>query len=165
MVFLASRMKDQYHRPVIAFADSGEEQGVPHVKGSARSIQGLHIRDALDRVAAKHPKLLSKFGGHAMAAGLSLAKDQLPAFETAFDEVVRECLDEGDLQARVLTDGNLVASELQLPIAEQLRQAGPWGRVFPSRFLMGVLSSQPSYCWQPAFETNAEPGAGRANII
>lgn len=128
---LASRMKDQYHRPVIAFADSGDEHGVAQVKGSARSIQGLHIRDALDRVAARHPGLLNKFGGHAMAAGLSLAKDQLPDFKQAFDDVVRECLDEGDLQERVLTDGNLAAQELQLSIAEQLRQAGPWGQNFP----------------------------------
>ena len=124
---LASRIKDRFHRPVIAFADASDTE----IKGSARSIPGLHIRDALDAVAAKHPGLLTKFGGHAMAAGMSLEKANYEAFANAFDEVVRAQLDETDLQAAVLSDGELAANEFSLPIAEQLRNGGPWGQHFP----------------------------------
>lgn len=125
---LASRIKDRYHRPVIAFADSdnGEE-----IKGSARSIQGLHIRDALDAVASKHPGLLSKFGGHAMAAGMSLKKTDYKAFSEAFDVEVRRQLSADDLQAVYLSDGGLAAEDFNLPLAQTLRDAGPWGQHFP----------------------------------
>ncbi|MCV6625422.1 MAG: single-stranded-DNA-specific exonuclease RecJ [Cellvibrionaceae bacterium] len=124
---LASRIKDRYHRPVIAFADV---EGSDEVKGSARSIKGLHIRDALDRVAAREPGLLSKFGGHAMAAGLSLDKARLGEFEQAFDRAVRETLEADALQAKLDSDGALAATELCLDAAEQLRLAGPWGQNF-----------------------------------
>ncbi len=124
---LASRIKDRFHRPVIAFADASDTE----IKGSARSIPGLHIRDTLDAVAARHPGLLTKFGGHAMAAGLSLDKARYQDFARAFDDAVRLQLDESDLQAAVLSDGELAADEFALPIAEQLRNGGPWGQHFP----------------------------------
>jgi len=124
---LASRIKDRYHRPVIAFADASDAE----IKGSARSIPGLHIRDALDAVAAKHPGLLTKFGGHAMAAGMSLDKNRFDDFAKAFDEVVRSQLKPTDLQATVLSDGALSAAEFSLEVAEQLREGGPWGQHFP----------------------------------
>ena len=125
---LASRVKEQLHRPVIAFAP-GEETGT--IKGSARSIPGLHIRDALDAVAATHPDLISKFGGHAMAAGLSLPVENLPQFKQAFDKQVRQSLADEDLQGIIVSDGELAISELNLAFAEQLRNAGPWGQGFP----------------------------------
>lgn len=130
---LASRIKERFHRPVIAFADANEEE----IKGSARSIPGLHIRDALDAVASAHPGLLTKFGGHAMAAGMSLKKSDYARFEKAFDEVVRGSLREEDLQAEILSDGGLSAEELNLPLAYTLREAGPWGQHFPEPIFDG----------------------------
>lgn len=124
---LASRLKDRYHRPTIVFADAGD--GL--IKGSARSIPGLHIRDALDAVAARHPSLLQKFGGHAMAAGMSLARENFNAFAKAFDDEVRRQLSEEDLQALVISDGELAPGEFSLPLAASLREAGPWGQHFP----------------------------------
>lgn len=124
---LASRVKDLHHRPVIAFADADQD----NLKGSARSIPGLHIRDVLDAVAARHPGLLSKFGGHAMAAGLSLRKADLEAFTRAFDEEVRRQLDPEALTPVVFSDGALEAEEFSVETAELLRDAGPWGQHFP----------------------------------
>ncbi|WP_022961020.1 single-stranded-DNA-specific exonuclease RecJ [Halopseudomonas pelagia] len=124
---LASRLKDKYHRPVIAFAEAGNGD----MKGSARSVPGLHIRDALDAVAAHQPGLISKFGGHAMAAGLSLPAAHFEAFQTAFDAEVRRQLSAEDLTGRLLSDGELVQSEFNLELAGQLREAGPWGQHFP----------------------------------
>ena len=125
---LASRVKEQLHRPVIAFAP-GEESGT--LKGSARSIPGLHIRDALDAVAAMHPDLINKFGGHAMAAGLSLPLENLSSFRLAFDAQVRQQLSDEDLQGVIVSDGELPPNELTLEFAEKLRHAGPWGQGFP----------------------------------
>jgi single-stranded-DNA-specific exonuclease len=133
---LASRIKDKYHRPVIAFAD--EESGLV-MKGSARSIPGFHIRDALDAVAAKHPHLLSKFGGHAMAAGMSLEKIHYNEFQKAFDAEVRKQLDEKDLQAVLYSDGQLAANDFNLDLAEKLRNAAPWGQHFPEPLFDGVF--------------------------
>jgi len=130
---LASRIKDRHHRPVIVFADA--EDG--SIKGSARSIPGLHIRDALDAVASRHPTLLHKFGGHAMAAGMSLAKDDFAAFASAFDSEVRRQLKDDDLQAVILSDGALSQAEFNLPLAHQLRSAGPWGQHFPEPLFDG----------------------------
>lgn len=124
---LASRIKDRFHRPVIAFAPGDEGE----LKGSARSIPGLHIRDALDAVASHHPGLITKFGGHAMAAGLSLPQANFDTFKTAFDSEVRRLLTEDDLKGEVLSDGELQADELDLPFAKLLRNAGPWGQGFP----------------------------------
>ncbi|MDM3869872.1 single-stranded-DNA-specific exonuclease RecJ [Porticoccus sp. W117] len=124
---LASRIKEKVHRPVIAFAD--ESDGV--IKGSARSIPGLHIRDALDAVAARHPGLLSKFGGHAMAAGMSLPLDKLDEFKAAFDDEVRRQLCDDDLQAVLHSDGEMAAGDFTLERVQQLRDGGPWGQQFP----------------------------------
>ncbi|SFH86506.1 single-stranded-DNA-specific exonuclease [Pseudomonas guineae] len=132
---LASRMKERYHRPTIAFADAGD--GV--LKGSARSVPGFHIRDALDAVAAKHPQLISKFGGHAMAAGLSLPEANFAAFSAAFDAEVRRQLCEDDLTGRLLSDGALSIEEFHLPLAKELRNAGPWGQHFPEPLFHGVF--------------------------
>lgn len=132
---LASRLKERYHRPTIAFADAGD--GV--LKGSARSIPGFHIRDALDAVAARHPGLISKFGGHAMAAGLSLPQANFAAFASAFDAEVRRQLVEDDLAGRLLTDGSLSAEEFRLDLARELRHAGPWGQHFPEPLFHGVF--------------------------
>ena len=130
---LASRIKDRLHRPVIVFADADNGE----IKGSARSIPGLHIRDALDAVAARHPELLTKFGGHAMAAGMSLSRENFAAFQQAFDEEVRRQLQPQDLQAVLVSDGHLSPQEMSLELASVLRQAGPWGQYFPEPLFDG----------------------------
>ncbi|MFT5781689.1 MAG: single-stranded-DNA-specific exonuclease [Pseudomonas sp.] len=132
---LASRLKERYFRPAIAFADAGD--GL--LKGSARSVPGLHIRDALDAVAAKHPGLISKFGGHAMAAGLSLPQEHYGAFAAAFDAEVRRQLHADDLTGRLLSDGQLAVTEFNLELAKALRHAGPWGQHFPEPLFHGVF--------------------------
>ena len=132
---LASRLKERYHRPTIAFADAGDGT----LKGSARSVPGFHIRDALDAVAARHPGLICKFGGHAMAAGLSLPQENFGAFAAAFDAEVRRQLDEEDLTGRLLSDGQLGAEEFHLELARALRQAGPWGQHFPEPLFHGIF--------------------------
>ena len=132
---LASRIKDKVHRPVIAFAPDDANEG--YLKGSARSIRGLHIRDALDAVASQNPGLVNKFGGHAMAAGLSLAEANYPAFAEAFDQEVCRQLTPSDLEAEILTDGELSPEQLNLETAYQLREAGPWGQHFPEPLFEG----------------------------
>jgi len=124
---VASRIKEHCHRPVIAFAPSGDDE----LKGSARSIPGLHIRDALERVSGRHPGLIPRFGGHAMAAGLSLAASDLERFRNAFETVVSEMITDRDLEGVVRTDGPLAPAEFTLELAETLRTAGPWGQGFP----------------------------------
>jgi len=124
---LASRIKERYHRPVIAFAAA--EDG--WIKGSARSVPGLHIRDILDSIAVKHPGLISKFGGHAMAAGLTMCKDGLDAFSSAFDQEVRQHLAAEDIRGVIHSDGELLPEQMNLEVAELLRDAGPWGQHFP----------------------------------
>jgi single-stranded-DNA-specific exonuclease len=130
---LASRIKDRVHRPVIVFADADNGE----YKGSARSIKGLHIRDALDAVASRHPGLISKFGGHAMAAGLSLPEDHYLKFVDAFDTEVRRLLTAADLEAEILTDGVLNSDQLSIDTAQLLREAGPWGQHFPEPLFEG----------------------------
>jgi single-stranded-DNA-specific exonuclease len=124
---VASRLKERFHRPAVAFAPGNDEE----LKGSARSVPGLHIRDVLDAIAAQHPGLLQKFGGHAMAAGLSLARENFDAFCLAFEEEVDRHLADDALQGRILSDGELAATELTLELASLLREAGPWGQGFP----------------------------------
>ena len=124
---LASRIKDRYHRPVIAFARDGEHE----LKGSARSVAGVHIRDVLDAVAAAHPGLVTRFGGHAMAAGLSLERSRFEAFSHAFDAEVRRHLSESALRSATMSDGELDAEDLGLELAHRLRDGGPWGQGFP----------------------------------
>jgi single-stranded-DNA-specific exonuclease len=130
---LASRIKDQYHRPVIAFANGGE--GV--MKGSARSVKGLHMRDLLDRIATRHPGMLQRFGGHAMAAGLTLDADRYPAFKAAFEAEVAQAIDPSMLQGQLLTDGELRSDEMTLDMAQELRDGGPWGQGFPEPLFEG----------------------------
>ena len=132
---LASRIKDRLHRPVIAFApaDNGE------IKGSARSIQGVHIRDVLAEIAAENPQLLNKFGGHAMAAGLTLKMHDYPHFALLFGEVVAAKLDQVDLEQKVWSDGQLEELHMTLAFAETLQQASVWGQAFPEPAFDGVF--------------------------
>ena len=131
---LASRIKEKYHRPVIAFAsvEGGEE-----LKGSARSIPGFHIRDALDAVATRNPGLVTKFGGHAMAAGLSLARGDFERFSEAFAAEAARQLSAAQLQAMVESDGEVSADFMTLEAAQVLRSAGPWGQEFPEPLFDG----------------------------
>jgi single-stranded-DNA-specific exonuclease len=133
---LAARIKERYHRPVIAFAP-GEKAG--ELKGSARSINGVHIRDVLDIVATRHPGLLTKFGGHAMAAGLSLPQQNFAAFSQAINDAIAETVDENHLHAVLLSDGELTQSDFNLFVAQLLREAGPWGQHFPEPLFDGVF--------------------------
>ncbi len=133
---LASRIKDQIHRPVIAFAPAGKDL----IKGSARSIPGIHIRDVLSDIAVVHPKLLSKFGGHAMAAGLSLNMHDYPPFALAFDEVVSKRLADVDLEQKILTDGELTEAEITLEMADLIQNAATWGQEFPEPIFEGVFN-------------------------
>jgi len=132
---VAARVREHLHRPVIAFANSSNDE----LKGSARSIPGLHIRDTLDTVAARYPKLINKFGGHAMAAGLSLYSKDYEEFSLRFNEVVTELLRDEDLQDCIHSDGVLGESELNLDFANLLRSAGPWGQHFPEPLFDGLF--------------------------
>ena len=124
---LASRIKDRLHRPTIVFADGDGDE----LKGSARSIAGIHIRDILDAVATRNPGLITRFGGHAMAAGLTLPKSVYPVFASAFLAEVERHAEDVELQAVVETDGELAAEDFELALATELRFAGPWGQRFP----------------------------------
>lgn len=132
---VASKMKDRLHRPVIAFAPA--EPGSTQLRGSARSIPGFHIRDAMAAVEAQRPGLMEKFGGHAMAAGLSLPQDALAEFEQVFRAHALASLDAELLQAELLSDGALDPHELDHRHAEALRQGGPWGQGFPEPLFDG----------------------------
>lgn len=132
---LASRIKEQYYRPVIAFAQS--DDGL--LKGSGRSIPGLHLRDALDLVTKRHPKLIVTFGGHAMAAGLSIHQNQFFDFQQAFESVVRELLTPADLQAVIETDGGFEVKEITLENAELLANQ-VWGQGFAPPLFSDVFS-------------------------
>jgi len=137
---VASRIKDRYHRPVIAFALANTDVATSddtEIKGSARSIKGVHMRDVLDAVATKYPGLLTKFGGHAMAAGMTLKAVDLNAFDAAFNAELRRCVDDETLQDMIHSDGELDNSELSLEQAEVLRAAGPWGQAFPEPLFDG----------------------------
>jgi len=124
---VAGRIKDRVHRPVIAFARA--EDG--SLRGSARSVPSVNIRDALDSIAARHPGLIEKFGGHAMAAGMSLQEKHLPAFERAFAEEIAARVDASALTGVLYSDGELSAQEFNIGTARALRTAGPWGQGFP----------------------------------
>ena len=130
---LASRIKERFHRPVIAFAPTGDGT----LKGSGRSIQGLHMRDALERLDTLFPGLILKFGGHAMAAGLSLEEARFKEFQQRFGELVTEWLDPALLQGEVVSDGPLAAAEMSMEVAQMLRDAGPWGQMFPEPLFDG----------------------------
>ena len=123
---IASRIKDRVHRPTIAFAKVSDTE----IKGSARSIHGLHIRDALDAIATANPGLIDKFGGHAMAAGLSLPLAKFAEFAALFDAEARKGLSKGDLEQQVVSDGEL-GGKFNLTTARKIAEAAPWGQGFP----------------------------------
>ena len=126
MGIVASRLKEKYHRPVIAFAQSSDDE----IKGSARSISGLHIRDLLDEVNRCHPQLILSFGGHAMAAGLTVKQKSLELFTQAFQQVLARHMSDDLLQGKIWSDGSLPVSRLTLDTAQSLMDAGPWGQAF-----------------------------------
>lgn len=132
---LASRVKDRMHRPVIAFALANEHE----LKGSARSVPGLHIRDILADIATQYPQLIHKFGGHAMAAGLAIARADFELFAKVFAETVAAKINDEILNNALLSDGELSAQEITLEIAEILREGGPWGQAFPEPLFDGVF--------------------------
>ena len=134
---LASRVKEKYHRPVFAFARA-EEQGV--LKGSGRSIPGLHIRDALDVMSKKHPDLIIKFGGHAMAAGLSIEPVKFEQFRKVFDEVVSDLLDDKALRQVKQTDGAIPESAMSIQTSELIKYSSPWGQAFPAPLFDDVFT-------------------------
>lgn len=127
---VASKLKERLHRPVIAFAPASEDNP-SELRGSARSIPGFHIRDALAAIDTRQPGLIERFGGHAMAAGLSLRIGDFESFAAAFDAIAREQLAAEQLQAELLTDGELAPADFSLDLARCLRHAGPWGQAFP----------------------------------
>jgi single-stranded-DNA-specific exonuclease len=133
---VASRIKDRVRRPVVAFARAGDGQ----LRGSARSVPGIHIRDVLDGMATRHPELISRFGGHAMAAGLSLEESKLDEFAAAFDQEVMRWTDPTIPANRVETDGELAADEIALETAQALREGGPWGQAFPEPCFDGIFA-------------------------
>jgi single-stranded-DNA-specific exonuclease len=138
---VASRVKDKLHRPTFAFARA-KDAGL--LKGSGRSIAGLHIRDALALVDARRPGMITRFGGHAMAAGLTLPEARLEEFRALFQQVCREALDETALERVLESDGELVAGELTLDTARALEEAGPWGQGFPEPLFDGAFEIRES---------------------
>ncbi|GAA0338291.1 single-stranded-DNA-specific exonuclease RecJ [Morganella psychrotolerans] len=132
---LASRIKERYHRPVIAFAPCGDGM----LKGSGRSVQGLHLRDALERLDTLNPGMIPAFGGHAMAAGLSLPETCFPDFQEKFAALVSEMVDPAQLQGVIWSDGALDTQEMTLETAGLLREGGPWGQGFPEPLFDGYF--------------------------
>lgn len=133
---VAARIKEHYYRPVIAFAK--ESEGT--LKGSARSIAGIHIRDLLERIDSRHPNLILKFGGHAMAAGLSINETNFKLFCQIFAETTEQWMDGKPLVNEILSDGELKPEQLTLATAELLQQAGPWGQHFPEPIFDGEFT-------------------------
>ena len=137
---VAGRLKEKYHRPCIVFAKGSDTDGNSEIKGSARSISGLHIRDLLEHIDSQHPNLIIKFGGHAMAAGLSIKEGNFEQFQSVFNKLAGIWLKDEDLQSIILSDGELDARYLTLSFAEQLSAAGPWGQNFPEPLFDGVFT-------------------------
>ena len=133
---VASRVKERVRRPVIAFASADATT----LRGSARSTTGIHIRDVLDSIAARHPGLIDRFGGHAMAAGLTLERAKLDEFARAFDEEVARCPAGAIAASAIETDGELAVTEIALATAEALRAGGPWGQAFPEPSFDGLFN-------------------------
>jgi single-stranded-DNA-specific exonuclease len=132
---VASRVKERVHRPVIAMARAD----ATWLKGSARSVPGVHIRDVLDSIATRSPGLIEKFGGHAMAAGLTLAAANLAEFQSQFDSEVRRWMTIDDATGVVHSDGELQPNEICLDVAQLLRESGPWGQAFPEPLFDGCF--------------------------
>lgn len=158
---VASKIKERVHRPAIAFAPS--DAGSDLLRGSARSIAGFHIRDALAMVDARHPGLIEKFGGHAMAAGLSLRLTALPRFQAVFEQCAAELLSPELLQDVILSDGAIAPGECAIDTALALRDGGPWGQGFPEPVFDDVFEI---VSWKPVGEQHlklelAWPGSAR----
>ncbi|MFT4580331.1 MAG: single-stranded-DNA-specific exonuclease [Gammaproteobacteria bacterium] len=132
---IASRIKERYHRPVIAFAPVSDTE----LKGSGRSIPGVHLRDALDAIAAANPGLLSKFGGHAMAAGLTLGLSEFELFSEAFDAEINRQVGQAGLTEEITTDGALSGVDFDLDLATRLGEIAPWGQLFPEPLFDGIF--------------------------
>lgn len=132
---LAARIRERYHRPVVAFAEAGDGW----LRGSARSVEGLHIRDLIDGVDRRHPGLIERFGGHAMAAGLTLRAESLPTFRAAFAAAARAELGDLPPERELQSDGELPPGLLSLEAAEALRLGGPWGKGFPEPLFDGAF--------------------------
>lgn len=131
---VAGRLKEKYHRPSIVFANAQDDLpagDVTEIKGSARSIPGLHIRDLLEHIDSQHPEVILKFGGHAMAAGLSIYREKFAEFSELFNRYAQQWLTEEALNGSILSDGFLPVEQMTLDFAQQLRDAGPWGQNFP----------------------------------
>ena len=133
---LAGRIKDKYFRPTVAFAHQDDNT----LKGSARSIPGLHIRDVLEELNSRYPDIIGKFGGHAMAAGLSLPLTNLAAFTERFNQLAEEALQGKPLAGELISDGELSVNELSLDFAQRLKDAGPWGQGFPEPLFDGEFA-------------------------
>ena len=133
---VAARLKEKFHRPTIVFAQVSQTE----LKGSARSIPDLHIRDALDLIATRHPTLINTFGGHAMAAGLTIPQNQFENFAVAFNQIIEELVTPEQLEAILLSDGELNENDMSLEIAEILFRAGPWGQGFPEPVFDGIFN-------------------------
>lgn len=132
---LAGRIKEKYHRPVIAFAQTSDTE----MKASARSIVGVNIRDVLADIDVQYPGLITKFGGHAMAAGLTILPEKLAEFESAFHLILAKYLDIKDCNDEILTDGSLEAPEITLSLAQLIQNGGPWGQQFPEPIFDGIF--------------------------
>jgi single-stranded-DNA-specific exonuclease len=130
---LAGRLKERLQRPAICFARVADDE----LKGSARSIPGLHIRDVLEHISTLHPDLIMKFGGHAMAAGLSIKPKHFPQFAQVFSEHVAQLMNPEQLQGFIETDGELPLDAFTLDLAETIKNAGPWGQAFPEPLFDG----------------------------
>jgi len=133
---IAARVKERCHRPVIAFARDTERL----LKGSARSIAGVHARDLLEAVSSSHPGLIEKFGGHAMAAGLTIEENRYPEFAAAVAEQLARLYPDADFSGAIVSDGGLPGASINLGFARALRQAGPWGSAFPEPLWCGDFS-------------------------
>ena len=133
---LASRVKDRLHRPVAAFAPDADGE---HLKGSVRSIPGVHVRDLLDTVATRNPGIIERFGGHAMAAGLTIRRGRFDRFREAFAAEADRAMPEEMRQAVMLTDGDIPESEFSLDLARAIREAAPWGQGFPEPVFDGIF--------------------------
>lgn len=132
---VAGRLKEQFHRPSIVFA--ADEDGI-HIKGSARSIEGIHIRDSIERIAEQYPHLVSHFGGHAAAAGLTIKKQHFAEFKQVFEQLIAE-MDESLFTVTLWTDGELPASAFQIETVDLLQNLSPWGQKFPQPIFEGIF--------------------------
>lgn len=137
---VAGRLKEKFHRPCIVFAKASDDIENQEIKGSARSISGLHIRDLLEHIDSQYPGLIIKFGGHAMAAGLSINQGDFEQFQSVLNNFAGKWLKEEDLQSVLLSDGELDNEHLTLTFAEQLSDAGPWGQNFPEPLFDGIFN-------------------------